>query len=282
MTLVVQTLFYAGTALYVAAAGAALLHLAEARMGRLRLSIRLLWAGVACQGLMFAVRGYEWGRLPFTTMTDSLNLFVLLSVLAALCIVYQHQIPILILFYAPPLALIGLVNAIASHGRLDTEPRVLHGILLMAHVGMAFLAYALFFTAGMTGAAYLCLSAHLKRHRTTRLAKRLPSLEELDATLFRLVGYGYPLFVLTLAQGAVWAWLDRGLLGPWWWLSPKVVLSFLMAIFYAAAFHLRRADRLRGPRLAHLMFLGFAVLIALYIGLSILNLRGCHFWGGAS
>jgi len=280
MTLAIQSTFYVSVALYVAAVCAALLHLPEANLGRLRLSAQLLCAGVLCQVLMLGMRGYAWGRLPLTTMTDSLNLLVMFSALVALFVAYRHRVPALLTFYLPPLAAISLVNAVASFGDVNAEPRVFESLPLAVHVGMAFLAYALFLTAATTGAAYLFLSAHLKKHHTTLLTKRLPSLEELDATLVRLVSYGYPLFILTLIQGAAWAWQDRELLGPYWWLSPKVVLSFVMALFYAIAFHARHAKRLHGPRLAQLVSFGFALLIALYIGLSLLNLRGYRFWGG--
>lgn len=274
-------LFYAGSACFVASAALTLHYARSAEPRPMRLSIHALGAALVCFTVCLILRGAAWGQVPLTSMADSLLLFTILCSCIAICIVKTRHAPALLPFYIPPLALIVFVNAFTAHHSFAQAPRELPGALLVLHVGMAFVAYAFFFIASMTSAAYLCLAFHLKRHRSTWLARSLPSLEELDTLLHRLMVCGYPLFVLALALGLSWAWLGQELLGPRWWLAPKVVLSVFMAFFYAATFHLRRAGRLRGSKLAYHVMTGFLTLLALYVVLSLLHVREYHFWGGA-
>jgi len=188
----------------------------------------------------------------------------------------------LLCFYAPPLGAACLMNAATAFPRLHAAPRTLPGAPLVVHVGMVFFAYALFYLASMTSAAYVFQAARLKARRTTGLFQRLPALEKLEHILWRLIVIGYPIFVATLALGLVWVWLDRGLLEARWWLAPKVVMSWVMVAFYAATFHVRRSGRLRGHKLAYLVFIGFSVLLAVYVVLALMNLRDYHFWGTAA
>ncbi len=282
MTTGMYLTFYAGTACYVVAALFSLLYLREATPRLARLATQTLTAGMAMFLGTFACRWMIWGHLPLTTMTDSLNLFAILSGGATLFAFRKKDASALLCFFLPPLAAICVINAAAAHQFLPLQPRALRSSFLSVHVGLAILAYALFFLASMTSAAYLFQSKRLKRHRTSGLFQHLPSLMELDAALFRLVRYGYPFFVATLALGLIWAFVDRNLLGSYWWLSPKVVMSYAMAAFYASMFHLRRIGRLRGPKLAQLVFAGFFLLIVSYMALSILNLRGYSFWSHGS
>lgn len=282
MLTVTYVVLYTGSAFYVLAALMALLYLHNANPLWLGLSSRALMAGILFFVAAFALRWWTWGRLPLTTMTESIDLFAVLTALAILFIMRKNTMPALLSFYLPPLAAICLVNVAFAHRFLGLEPRELRSSFLAIHVGLAFLAYALFYLASMTSAAYLCQASHLKHHRVSWLARHLPSLKELDAALFRLIRYGYPFFVVTLTLGLAWAFIDRNLLGPYWWASPKVVLSYAMAAFYASMFHLGRTGRLRGPKLAQLVFLGFFLLIVSYVALSILNLRGHYFWSGGS
>ena len=274
--------FYLGTIFYVVGAVLALRYIRSANEQALRMAGWMLVLGVASFVGAFILRWMTWGYLPLTTMADSLDLLGILSALVMLFVVRKSRMPALLCFYLPPLAVICAVNAVVARQYFQHAPRALNSAMLTIHVGLAFLAYALFFVASMTSAAYLFQAGRLKNHKTSGLFRHLPSLEELDEALFRLMRYGYPFFVATLFLGLVWAWIDRDLLGTWWWLAPKVILSYVMAAFYAVTFHMRRLGRLRGPKLAHLVFWGFFVLIMTYIVLSILNLRGYHFWSAAS
>lgn len=271
--------FYIGVTVYTAAGLASVSCLRSARNGRLVLAKGLLVGGGVCLIATFILRWVLWRALPLTTMTDSVNLFVVLTTVVMFWTVRHAKTPVLLSFYLPPLAVVCLVNALVAHRFLYEPPRALPGLPLSIHVGLAFCAYALFFVANMTSVGYIFEAQHLKRHETIGTWQRLPSLEKLDQTLWRLIYCGYPLFVVALLLGLIWSWADRDLLGPHWWLAPKVTLSWVMAIFYAVAFHARRSGWLRGPKLACLVVIGSSFLLLMYLVLAATNLRGYEFWG---
>jgi len=277
MLLAMNLAFYAAVACYLSAAMMVAYHLRGAKNKTLRLAHGLLAAGAGCLVATFVLRWGYWGRVPLTTMTDSLNLLTLEVTVIVLLLVRQDRAQALLCFYAPPLAALCLINAAVAHDNLHMEPRALPSVPLVCHVGLAFLAYALFLLASMTSVAYIFQAHRLKQHRVTGLSHRLPSLEQLDRTLYRLMAYGYPFFIITLGLGATWAWVDRDLLGAQWWLAPKVVRAFVMVMLYAVSFHARRSGRLRGPKLAYLVFLGFSTLLTLYVVLSLLGLNTRNF-----
>ncbi|MDQ1257572.1 MAG: hypothetical protein QG656_2178 [Candidatus Hydrogenedentes bacterium] len=281
MTYAVYSAFYVGVLLYVLASMASLRYL-YGRSDALTAVKALAAGGAALLLTTLAIRWAAWGQVPLTTMTDALNLFVLWGTLIVLFESRRTSMRALAGVCLPPLTVICLVSAATAHQYLSVAPRALNGVPLAVHVGSVFLAYALFFVASMTSGCYAFQAQRLKRLKTTGLFQRLPSLEQLDQTLYRLIGIGYPLFVATLAMGLAWAWHDRDLLGPHWWLSPKVMLSCGMAVFYAAVFHGRRRGLLRGPKLAYLFFWVFSAFLVTFLVLGVLHLTNYNFWGSAA
>ena len=185
----------------------------------------------------------------------------------------------LLVFYVPPVACVALVAAYKVLTAWGGEPpKDLASVPLLLHVGMVFLAYALFFVASLSSAAYVYQSRQLKRHQTTGLFRRLPSLEQLDTTLFRLVRLGYPIFVFTMLLGLVWAFREHQLLSAAWWLSPKVFLSYMILGVYAVSFHGRSLGILRGPKLAYFVCVGFGSLLLISLLLRVLQLSSWHFF----
>jgi len=271
--------FYTGAALYVLAALMAVLYLQGGSQLTLGWTTGLTAAGALCLTLVLGLRWAVFHRVPLTTPADSINLMVLLCTAITIPMERKEALRPLICFYLHPLALLCVITALMAHGDLRTPPRELRSSMLALHVGMAFLAYALFFMASMTSLAYIAKARHLKRHSTTGLFHRLPSLEQLDHTLYRLIRAGYPLFGVTLAVGLMWTHTDRALLGTHWYLAPKILLSLAMAAFFSMAFHGRRKGILRGPKLANFVFVGFSVFLAVYVVTALLHLREYNFWG---
>jgi HemX protein len=270
--------FYAAVALYAAAAAVAAAYLRRPEDRILNSAFLLTLGGSILLLVTFGLRISTWHRLPLTTVTDSLNLFVLLSTAVMVIVARQERMASLLSFYLPPVALIAVLNALVAHRYLHDEPRELRGIFLSVHVGLAFLAYAMFFVASVTSVAYVFQANRLKHRQTLGLFQKLPSLERLDHVLFRLIQFGYPLFAITMVLGFFWAYVDRELLGAHWYLAPKIVLAVVMASFYSLAFHSRRLGRLRGPKLAFFVCIGFTSLLAVYLVLGLTQLNNYRFW----
>lgn len=266
-------LCYTGAALEIA------VFLRDKDRREIAIGTRFALAGAACFALAGALRWLHWERPPFTTASDNLNLFIVLATLTMLAVLRRAERRGLMCFYLPPLALLAIVSAALGWRDWSAPPKDIGNPLIFVHVWLAFLAYAFFLVASLTSAAYLFQANRLKHRKTTGLFQRLPSLEHLDKTLHRLISVGYPMFIVTLALGIFWAWQERALLGSAWWFSPKILLSALMVLLYAASYHLRALGWLRGPKLAYLVFSGFSAFLGLYLLLEILRVKDHNFWG---
>ena len=283
MTTLINIVFYLAFALYLAAGALVLWFL---RRGASQTALNGVNATLLAAGLLlgsaFALRWAQWGAVPMTTLTDTVSLFVVFATLIVCGLMFVTRYRALLCFFAPAIALLAIINVSLSPWHLHTPPRDLQGLLLFSHVGLAFFAYALFFVASVASVAYVFQSIHLKQRRTTGLFQQLPSLEHLDRLLYRLISAGYPLFVITLMVGLFWAWAQRDLLGPQWWMAPKIVQSLLMAGFYAATFHTRRYGLLRGRKLAYFVIGGFMALLGVYLVSGLMELRTINFWESVS
>lgn len=272
--------FFLGLAALLSGALAALGYLRESFEGwTLRLAWRVTLLGTGLILLTFLLRIAQIGHLPFANAADSLNLFIFFASATALTVARSDPLRPLLVFYLPPMGCVALVAAykvLTAWG--GAPPKDLANIPLMLHVGMVFLAYALFFIASLSSAAYVYQSRQLKLRRTTGFFRRLPSLEQLDTTLFRMVRLGYPIFVLTMLLGLAWSFEQRQLLTAAWWLSPKVFLSFMILGVYAVSFHGRSLGILRGPKLAYFVCVGFGSLLLVSLLLRVLQLSSWHFY----
>jgi ABC-type uncharacterized transport system permease subunit len=270
--------FYGGLAAYLGGTGAALGYLSAGRAAALRYVVRLSMAGALLVAATLILRSVSLGRLPFPSSGDALNLFVLLTTCIVLLVSRRTGNWALLCLVVPPLAAVYILNAVVARDFLGYVPRDIVDPLLPLHVGLAFFAYGLFLVASLTSVAYLLKAHSLKRRRLSNIFHRLPALEQLDQTLYRLTGGGYVAFLGTLVAGVLWALRDRELLGPQWWLSPKVLHSLLMAVFYGICFHGRQLGLLRGQKLAWTLAVGFGAFLAVYLVLSVLDLNTWLFW----
>lgn len=280
----IYSLFSLGTLCLFLGALAALGYLRGNNDERLlNIGSRATLAGGLCLLLTMLLRLFTWHSVPITTAADSLNLFVLIVAFIAHSICLQPRRRALLAFYLPPLAAIAVLSALLAMTQFR-QPAPLHQfsqLFLLVHVTLVFVAYALFFVASMTSAAYLFQARRLKLRATTGLFQKLPSLENLDNTLFRMIMVGYPLFVITLVLGLLYAKFDSRNLSPTWWLSPKILLSLVMVALYGISFHARAQGLLRGPKLALLVFGGFGSLLLVYLVLSVLQMTNYNFYGSA-
>ena len=228
---------------------------------------------------MLALRAFQYQLVPLTSGVESLSLLVVMITWTVFAITQDSRRRNLALVYLPAIAGIALIAALLAPAELPRAPKPLSPLLLLLHVVPAFLAYAWFFIAMLTSAVYLYQASRLKRRLSLGPIHQLPSLENMDRTLFLLISMAYPLFVVTLVTGAYWAWADRELLGALWWMSPKIMLSLAMVIIYATCYHGRATGLLRGPRLANVLLIGVGSLLAAYLLLEIFGLTNYNFWG---
>ncbi len=100
----------------------------------------------------------------------------------------------------------------------------------------------------------------------------MPSLQAIDSLLYKSVGIAFPLLVMLLITGAVWAnesW------GRYWGWDSKETGALVATMAYAGFLHTRIAHGWRGRRSAYFALLGFALVIFTWLGVSFL-LPGLH------
>jgi ABC-type uncharacterized transport system permease subunit len=283
MSSLVFICFTLGNLLAIVSAGVALVYLRENANQRLLTAAYWLAGGAfASLALMLALRTVQWGLVPLTTATDSISLMTVLAL--GILVIQMGVDPMqrgLLCFHLPLLGVISGLNLATGFSALAEAPRPLSSMLLIVHVGLVFLAYALLALAGVNSVAYARQAQLLKHRKTTGLFQKLPSLELLDKNLFQLIRIGYPTYVFTLIAGGFWVWYEGDTLSPTWWFSPKVGMALAMLVFYAFAYHARSAGRLRGPKLAHIVCYGTATLITLYLALALAGVLNYNFYGAA-
>lgn len=235
--------------------------------------------GTACLTAVFLLRLLQWRLVPLTTGADNLVLFVIFASVTGFFVSREERRRALQAVYLPPTACIGLLIGWLAIADFAHSPKELSVPFVVVHVMAAVLAYALFYVAAVTSAVYMVQARRLKNRQTVSNYHTLPSLENLDKTLYQLIWMGYPLFLLTLILGLYWAYTsDRELLGNMWWFSPKIFLSIAMVTLYATCFHLRTMGLLRGPKLANLVAIGFGALLLVYLTLELLRMTNVNFW----
>lgn len=274
--------FYLAIACYVASAA---LALTSVRPGVgdniLSAARRTAAAGNILLLAVVLMRWVQHGRVPLTGLGDSLNLFLILCTGIMLTVQRRPEMRPLLVYYLPALAALAIFAGAVGHRYLGVAPEPLNALLLIVHVGLVFAAFALFFVAAITAFAYANKAQSLKRRSAFGFIQRLPSLEHLDRALFRLVGLGYPIFVITLVLGFLWVWARREEHGQLWYVSPRILLAAAMVAFYAASYHGRKFGVLRGPKLAYFVFFGFVALLVAYLGMSVLDVESYRFGSGA-
>lgn len=275
--------FTGAIAAYIVSAVIALVYRRVQTDGTLRGANAAMAIGSGLLVMVFALRAAHWGLVPLTNAVESMNLFLLLTTVVIFFVLRDRSMRPLQIYYAPTLAVIGVIALLVSRGFYAEKPLAMNSLFLTVHVGLACLAYALFLVASLTSVAYFVQAWRLKKRSSSGLFHKMPPLGDLDHVLHMLVLTGYPLFLITVILGAVWATsgVQEGL-SETWWLSPKFAHSVVTTVFFAAAVHARQLGWLRGRKYANFVFYGFAIVLISFVGLRLLGLRDYNFWVAGS
>lgn len=217
---------------------------------------------------------------------ESLSLFSLLIVIVFLVVQTRASLAILGAFVLPwALLLMGLAltQAFLASPRCpfasvedflkiaDTTRRLSSlpsSVWAAVHVPLLFFAYAAFANAFGIGLAFLIQERQIKTHRSTELGYRLPSLEEMDRLIARLIAAAFPALTVGLVLGIVWA---RSAWGDRWLADPKILWSLVVWGVYFAYLVLRYAFNWRGRRGAYLSLAGFLFVLISYTGINYVS-----------
>jgi ABC-type transport system involved in cytochrome c biogenesis permease subunit len=109
-----------------------------------------------------------------------------------------------------------------GRGSLAPQPEILSGWGVAFHVALVVFANAGFAVGAISSMLYLYQSSQLKRHRSNRVSRRLPSLATLQSVSRRAIMLAFPVYSAGLALGVVRAiQVDVG----GWYFDARIMMS---------------------------------------------------------
>ena len=224
-----------------------------------------LSASLALHLLFTALSALNSGRLPLASGFEALSLWGLALTGLVVWVEWRHQLGLLGAFLTP-LSLLTLLMGF-RFAQADARPIPgLQDLRLLMHVALAMASYALFTGAAGVAGAFLVQERQLKSKRLVQLFYQLPSLQELEGLLARLVLAGVIALGAGLLAGFGWRLSYDGSLGLD---DPKVGFSLSIGGLFSLGLWMRRSGALRGRRFAWLVL---AVFVALFLGFYLVNL----------
>ncbi len=147
---------------------------------------------------------------------------------------------------------------------------------VIVHVTLIVFANAAFAVGAAASAAYLGLEAQLKRHRTSTLFKRLPSLAQTDAVARRTIVFAFPAYTAGLLLGVLRAAQEAI---PGWWYDPRVMVSGIVWAIFGVYLYLAYVRSASGRTTAWIAVAGLAFVIILAV-LARSGVPGFHMFAG--
>lgn len=138
--------------------------------------------------------------------------------------------------------------------------------LLVVHIGLITLSFAVLTVCAIFGGMYMFLHARLKKKRWTPAMSRMPGLEQIDRYALRSGLIGVPLLFLSLSTGTTALLAEEHAASL---ADMKVILSFAAGLLYVVYLVRRTASRDDGIRAARWNLAGYALLVAAFCANSL-------------
>ena len=131
----------------------------------------------------------------------------------------------------------------------------------LIHIVSSVIAFGVLSLAGVYAILVLAIDHSLKKHRLSRLVKKLPPLDKLEKLLFQLILVGFLLLTVTLISGLIYV---DDLMAQH--LAHKTILSILAWIVFGALLLGRRIKGWRGAIAIRMTLAGVALLLLADVG----------------
>jgi len=229
------------------------------------------WVGLIFLGLAVFARWMAVGHAPYSNQYEFGTAFTFSIVLLGLLLMRQFRQLALGAFVAPVAVAMGIYVLTLPANLRVVNPLIpaLQNPILTIHVGVAILAYGIFAIAFAAAVMYL-LQRDGEQRRTW-----LPSRLILDDIGYRSVLIGFPLMILVLVLGGIWANIAWGAFWSW---DPKETAALVTTLCYGVYLHAHSLKSWSGNRSAWLLILGFGFTIFTFFGNYFLG--GLHTYGG--
>ncbi len=231
----------------------------------------LNWVALAFFALAVFARWMAVGHAPYANQYEFGTAFTFAIVLLGLILMRQFRQPALGAFISPVAVLMGIYVLTLPANLREINPLIpaLQSPILTIHVGVAILAYGIF-AIGFVAAVMYLLQRNGEQKRSW-----LPSRAILDDIGYRSVLIGFPLMILVLVLGGIWANIAWGAFWSW---DPKETAALATTLVYGVYLHAHSLKSWSGNRAAWLLILGFAFTLFTFFGNYFLG--GLHTYGG--
>jgi cytochrome c-type biogenesis protein CcsB len=239
------------------------------------------WGAFGLHTLGLAVRFFEAGYTPVTSLHEAMSFFAWCTVGLFLLLQFRYRLPSFGAFVSP-IALVFVLAAVGTGRPIEPLNPALQSVWLPIHVVLIFIGDGAFALAAAAGVMYLIQERQLKRKRLSGWFHRLPSLEILDELNYRCLTIGFPLLTVGIITGSIWA---QQAWGTYWSWDPKETWSLINWLLYAALLHGRLTVGWRGRRAAIWALIGFASVLFTFLGVSFVlpkllpELQSLHIYG---
>lgn len=204
---------------------------------------------------------------PFSNWYECFSIFGGIIALIYFVISLAIHIPLLGVFILP----VGwALLSMAFFSDKTVHPLIpeLHSRWIVVHVPVMFAAYSIFAVAFAVGVAYLLAERQMKSKQPGLLSYHLPSLEDLDKLISRLVMAALPLLTIGIILGGLWAYSAWG---RYWGWDPKETWALITWLVYVTYLGLRQFGGWRGRKSAYLSLAGFAIVLFTYVGVNYMS-----------
>ncbi|MBP3949674.1 cytochrome C assembly family protein [Bacillus suaedae] len=227
-----------------------------------RIAFWLLSIVWVLQTVFFIFRALELNRVPLLTPFEGLFFYAWIIVTISLAINWYFRVDFLVFFTN----VIGFSMMTFSLFTPDGDvPKSLSNLLaselLVIHISMILLSYAAFTVAFACQLLYVLQHQMLKKKIWGKRLGRFGALSKLDGISFIAVIIAWPLLLIGLILGFVWAYSQ---LGEIILLDTKVISSLLVLAVYGVYLYQRVVKLIRGYNMALLAIAGFLILLINY------------------
>ena len=226
-------------------------------------AVALAFLGVLAHTTAVVTRGLAVHRAPWGNMYEFVTALTCVAAIFFLYVLIRYRTWSLGLFVMGTIVVaLGLAETLIYTAAGDLVP-ALQSYWLDIHVTAMTLSTGIFFVAAVLGVIYLWVDRNTRRAAAGRapesaIARRLPSIEQLDRLTYRTVVFGFPVWTFGVIAGAIWA--DQAW-GRYWGWDPVETWAFITWVLYAAFLHARATAGWRGRRAHYIQLLGFASLM---------------------
>jgi ABC-type transport system involved in cytochrome c biogenesis permease subunit len=263
-----EILFLAGGLIAFAAGSAAAFGAIRAGSDRFIAAVRVsAILGACCFAALLTTVGAREGRFPVGSTFEAFVFLAAATSVAALLLDLWRRMPILMIATLP----LSLLTALLALSLTLTPPPPpappdganLSSVRIAVHVAVALASYAAFAMAFASGIVYLVSQRLLKKHGPSPVFGLMPPLETTARVNVRSIAAGVVLLAIGLVVGYLYA---REIYAGQrvWRLDPKVFLTTITVLAYAAVLGLSRRPRFKGRRTALASVAGFVLVLATF------------------